>query len=720
MSEEKTPSGNQNENKTTENSEITSEIKQVETTTENETTNSSASEIETPETPATAETSSEETKAGETTSEEIETPEVVTMVEKNEEFSNSDVPAHQGTTGGSDDENDEDEEEVETSDDINENDDIEIPETDYSELSMPKLTAALEELVSRYPVQKIKDQTDEIKNEFNNQFQELLNTKKEEFLAEGGNIIDFYYESKEKKAFNEAYSDYRKKKNSYYNNLKKELESNLATRNELIEELKTLVETDESVNKNYKKLKDIQERWRDAGPIPRDKYNTVWNNYHHHVDNYYNALHLDNEFRELDFKHNLEEKQKLIKLTEELAEESDINKAFRELQLIHRKWKEEIGPVAREISDEIWEKFSTASRVIHEKKEQAEAALEETFKANYSIKKELIGLIDKVKEEAKPTHKEWQESMKQVQEIRDIFFTAGRVPKDKNKEVWASFKDTMRNFNKAKNDFYKNQKNQQFENLEKKRALIAIAEEHKDSEDYKNATQIMKKIQADWRTIGHVPRSESDKVWKKFKAACNHYFDRLNALRDEENKEEVENLEKKEALLSETEKLKLVGDHKKDIVAIKSKITEWKSIGRVPFKKKSIDQKFNKVLDGLFGKLDLDKKETELIKFENKVNSMVSQDDDRQLQNEQFFLSKKVDEVQAEISQLENNLGFFRHVADDNPLVADVHKNIAKHKEELALWKEKLSKIRAMRAAKDAPAEENVKEANEETPEADS
>ncbi|GEQ85859.1 hypothetical protein ULMS_13670 [Patiriisocius marinistellae] len=712
MSEEISPSGNQNDKKTTDNSEITSEINQAETTAQNSTSDSIPSEIDTPETSAVVEKATEKPNTTpetsiETPSKEVKTTEVVTMVEKSDSDTSSDVSE----------ENEVDEEEIETSDDINETDEIEIPEVDYSELSMPNLTEALNNLVTKYPVQKIKDPVDEIKNEFNNQFQELLKTKKEEFLAEGGNIIDFHYESSEKKAFNEAFSIYRAKKNAYYNNLKKSLESNLVTRTALIEELKALVETDESVNKNYKKLKDIQERWRDAGAIPRDKYNTVWNNYHHHVDNYYNALHLDNEFRELDFKHNLEEKQKLIKHTEELAEESDINKAFRELQLIHRKWKEEIGPVAREVSDEIWEKFSAASRVIHDKKEQAEAALEDTFKANYSIKKELIGLIDKVKAEAKPTHKAWQESMKQVQEIRDIFFTAGRVPRDKNKEIWASFKDTMRNFNKAKNDFYKNQKNQQFENLEKKRALIAIAEEHKDSEDYKSATQLMKKVQADWRKIGHVPRNESDKVWKQFKKACNHYFDRLNALKDEENKEEVVNLEQKTVLLDATENLELTGDHKVDITAIKEKITEWKSIGRVPFKKKSIDQKFNKVLDGLFGKLDLDKKEAELIKFENKVNSMVSQDDDRQLQNEQFFLSKKVDEVQAEISQLENNLGFFRHVDDDNPLVKDVHKNIAKHKEQLALWKQKYSKIKAMRAAKDAPQPE-IQEAPKSTDEA--
>jgi hypothetical protein len=593
------------------------------------------------------------------------------------------------------------EEEVESSDALEVDTKIseEKESVDYSNLTNVALIAALEKLVASHNIQDIKEEAEEIKTEFNNQFQEGLTEKKEAFLAEGGNIIDFHYASPEKKAFNDVFNDYRTKRNAHFKKLKQDLEGNLELRNSLIEEIKALLNSEESVNSNYKKIKDIQDRWKVAGAIPRDKYNTVWNNYHHYMETYYDALNLDREFRDLDFKHNLEEKQKLIKRTEALAEESDIDKAFRELQLIHRRWKEEIGPVAREIREEIWETFSAATKIIHDKKMQAEAALEETFHENFSIKKELIGLIDKVKEETKPSHNAWQNAMKQVQEIRDVFFTAGRVPRDKNKEIWANFKDTTRSFNKAKNDFYKHQKSAQHENLEKKRELIKLAEDNKDTEDFETATPIFKKIQHDWRDIGHVPRKDSDAVWKEFKAACNHYFDRLHALKNEEDKEELVNLEKKEAILTSMETISLSGDHKEDIQTIKAKITEWKTVGRVPFKKKNIDQKFNKALDTLFGTLDLDKKEAELIKFENKLNAMVSQDDDRKLQNEQFFIGKKIDETKAEILQLENNLEFFKHVKKDNPLVRDVFKNIENHKEQLALWKEKLIKVKAMRNA---------------------
>jgi vacuolar-type H+-ATPase subunit I/STV1 len=206
----------------------------------------------------------------------------------------------------------------------------------------------------------------------------------------------------------------------------------------------------------------------------------------------------------------------------------------------------------------------------------------------------------------------------------------------------------------------------------------------------------MKKIQADWKKIGHVPRRDSDKIWKEFKEACNFYFDRVHAQKNEANKEELANFEEKTKLLESLDNLKLSGDHKSDLATIKNQIKNWKALGRVPYNKKSIEQKFNKKLDSLFGQLDIAKKEVELIKYDNKLNSIAYQEDERKLRNEHFFIRKKIDETKAEINQLENNLGFFQHVDDDNPLVKEVHNNIQKHKEQLEVWKAKLKKIKAL------------------------
>ena len=591
-----------------------------------------------------------------------------------------------------------DEEEVASSEDEeDEEDHEEKAQKDYSSLSEKELVAELERLLKTKKIQELKHDVEEIRSEFNSKYNEELEHKKEEFLAEGGNIIDFHYTTPLKKEFNSLYFDYKEKRNNHYKNLKKDLQSNLDKRWELIEELKGLLSAEENINTTYKHFKEIQEKWHVAGAIPRDKYNTVWNTYHHHVENFYDFLHLNREFRDLDFKHNLDSKLKLITRAEELGQETDINKAFRELQMLHKMWKEDIGPVAKEYRDEVWDKFSEATKVIHDKRQEQLATMEKDFEANYEKKKQLVEEIKQVTDEAKPSHQGWQNSIKKIQGLRDAFFNIGRVPRANNKEIWKEFKDATGNFNHQKNSFYKNQKKEQFANLEKKRELIKIAEDNQNSEDFDATTSLMKKIQDDWKQIGHVPRRDSDKIWKQFKKACNHYFDRLHAQKNEANKEEIAHFEAKQQMLDKLASFELSGDHKADLKAIKENISAWKEIGRVPYNKRNIEQKFNKTLDGLFGKLDLGKKETELIKFDNKLNTLVNRDDERKLQNEHFFISKKIDETKDEIRQLENNLGFFHHVDENNPLVKEVHKNIARHKEQLEVWKAKLSKIKEVR-----------------------
>lgn len=594
-------------------------------------------------------------------------------------------------------ENDDDDDEVSSSDDEDEEHVEEKEEKDYHALSKQELIAEFRALLKDGPIQSIKSDVEEIKTEFNAKFDEEVEHKKEEFLAGGGNIIDFHYTTPLKKQFNSIYFDYKEKRNQYYQNLKRDLQENYRTREALIEELKGLLNAEENINTTYKHFKDIQERWHTAGAIPRDKYNTIWNTYRHHVENFYDFLHLNREFRDLDFKHNLDQKLKLIARAEELAQQEDVGKAFRELQMLHKMWKEDVGPVAKEYRDEVWDKFSTATRVIHDKRQEYLKDQEKHFEENYLKKQELVQQITKVTEGTAASHKAWQNAIKEVQKLRDAYFEAGKVPRNKAKEIWNSFKESTRNFNKAKNGFYKDQKKAQYANLEKKLELIKIAEENKDSEDFEVVTPLMKKIQSDWKSIGHVPRKESDKIWKKFKEACNHYFDRVHAERNEANKEEMAHFEAKQALLENMSSLELTNDPKADVETIKAKITEWKGIGRVPYNKRNIERKFNKVLDELFGKLKLDKKEAEMIRFENKLSNLASQEDIRKLQNEEFFISKRITETQSEIRQLENNLGFFQYAKDDNPLVREVHDNIAKHKEQLNVWKSKLKKIRSLR-----------------------
>lgn len=575
----------------------------------------------------------------------------------------------------------------------------EIPKKDYQSMSKEELLEELKSLVETAAIQKIKDHVDEIQTAFDAQFDAEMTEAKEAFLAEGGNVIDFRYQSPLKKAFNEAYYDYRNRRSKYYQNRQKNLKKNEEIRNALVEEVKALRDElggAESVNTTYNKFKDIQERWHNAGNIPRDRYNLVWNNYYHHVDAFYELLHLNREFRDKHFQDNLAKKLQLVERAEELTQEQDVHKAFKELQLLHRMWKEEIGPVAKEYSDEIWEAFSIATKKIHDARDAKQQEIEKSWEGNLEVKKEIIEKIEAIAGQPLTSHNAVQNKIKEVEALREAFFKAGKVPAAVNEKTWSGFKNAVRSFNHNKNDFYKSQKREQYDNLNKKKALIQIANDNKDNEDFTTTIELMKKIQADWKKIGHVPRKDSDKVWKEFKEACNHFFDRLHASKKKANAGEEQAFEKKKALLETVKKLKLEGDHNANLELIKTHIKEWKAIGRVPYAKKKIDDHFNKALDQLFSKLNIDKKEAELIKYDNRMSTLADANDQRALEKERFFIQKKVQEIKSEINQLENNLGFFQHVDDDNPMVKEVHKNIAKHKEELELWQAKYRKIKAM------------------------
>jgi len=465
----------------------------------------------------------------------------------------------------------------------------------------------------------------------------------------------------------------------------------------IVEELKELINPNENIKDTLKHFNELRERWKNAGPIPKDKYNHVWNNYHFHVENFYDYLHLDREARDLDFKHNLDLKQKIIARVEELIQETDVNKAFRELQDLHKIWKEDIGPVSREHRDAIWNQFSDLTKQMHDKRELLFEKLRGTEVENLEKKKDIIAKIEELATIKVNAHSQWLAQIEKVEALRTAFFAAGKVPSEVNEETWATFKTAVRNFNSFKNSFYKEIKKDQNENLSKKNALVAKAQELKDSTDFDATTPVMKRIQDDWKKIGHVPRKYSDKVWAEFKAACNHYFDRLKEQKSEDNAEEMEAFDNKKAYLDTLREYQLTGDHKTDLDAIKLHIETWKSFGRVPFPRRHIEGKFNKILDALFDKLSLSKKETDMMRFATRMDQLSENNDTRKLENEKIFLMRKIDEVQNEIFQLENNIQFFtntKNAKKENSIVLEVRKNIAIHKESLDIWKEKLKQLR--------------------------
>lgn len=590
-----------------------------------------------------------------------------------------------------------DESNAEDAEDEGHKDRHQIPMPDYHSMNLDKLVDELDKLLKNEKVQAIKNHVDEIKQEFDQKFQELLEQKKEDFIDEGGNAIDFRYNSPAKTRFNSSYSEYKDKRNKYYKSLEQDLKSNLQNRLEIIEELKGLINVEENINDTYKHFKDLQVKWRNAGPIPRVNYNDVWRTYHHHIEIFYDFLDLNKDLRDMDFKRNLEEKEKLVQEAERLANEADTNKAFRELQNLHKIWKEDIGPVAREFREDIWNRFSEATKSIHQKRQEYFKNIDKIFEKNLEVKQEIIGKIHELASRKVNSHGTWQKLIKEVEALREDFFNAGKVPLKLNEETWASFKEAVRSFNRNKNSFYKNLKKEQHVNLEKKMELVKLADSLKDSEDWEKTTPIMKKIQNEWKTVGHVPKKYSDKLWKEFKEACNHYFNKLHAQKNNQNKDEYEAFTQKKEFLDKLKAFELTGENKKDLEKVKDYISKWKSLGRVPFNKRSIDSKFNKIVDALFKKLDVNKQDAELIKYENKLEHLASSDNDSLIENEKIFIRRKIEEVKSEIRQLENNLQFI-NADDNNPIVLDVKKNIDGHKKSLEVWKAKLKELRNLNA----------------------
>ena len=575
----------------------------------------------------------------------------------------------------------------------------EIPVLDYDAMSMEALTEELEKLVENEKVMAIKDHVEGIRKAFSDKYHHFIDEKKEEFLAQNNEEgLDFEYHFPLKNKFDGIYNAYKASKAKHFKQLQNNLEQNFAVRESLIDELKNLIDSgDTSISDMFKKVNDIRERWKNAGAIPRDKYNILWNNYHFHMERFYDIMHLDKEARDLDLKNNLEQKQLIIAKAKELLNETDVMKAFRELQLLHRVWKEEIGPVDREHREAIWNEFSEITKQMHDKREALYAEARAKESDNLAVKNEIISQIIALGNEKIDSHSGWQAQIQKMEALREAFFKAGKVPAEVTEETWANFKNAVRSFNANKNVFYKDIKHEQHENLTKKLELVEKAKSLKESTDFAATTPIMKKIQDDWKKIGHVPRKYSDSIWKDFKDACNAYFDRMHEARNAETSEEVEAFEKKKAFLEELKSFTLTGEHKADLDAIKAHIATWKTFGKVPFNRRHIEGKFNKILDALFEKLSMSKKDTEMMRFSNRLEQLSEGDDRRALEQEQFFIRKKIDEVQSEIFQLENNIQFISSSSKgENPFIKEVQKNIERHKDDLKLWKEKLQQIKNM------------------------
>ena len=490
------------------------------------------------------------------------------------------------------------------------------------------------------------------------------------------------------------FKEYRTRRDEYIANLDSIKEVNLEAKLAIIEELKELVNSDETLNNTFAKFRELQHRWKEIGLVPQQKVKDLWETYNLHVENFYNFIKINKELRDLDLKKNYEQKLLLCEQAEALITEPSIVEAFHKLQKLHDEWRE-TGPVANEYKESLWERFKAASSRINKQHQEYFDALKQEQMKNLELKSELCAKTEALVEHPYTSRKEWNKASERLIEIQKMWRTIGFAPKKDNTRIYERFRTSCDNFFEAKRKFYEGVKNEMEHNLQLKQEICEAAEALQDSEDWKHATDELIALQAKWKQVGTVSRRYSDQVWKRFRAACDKFFERkANHFASIENEHEA-NLQKKLELIDQM--------HAADIKAggydmIKDFQRRWSEIGYVPIKQKdAIQKKYKEAVDAMFGVLRGSERDRSMNRFKERLQNMKSSSD-RRVRSERERLYNKVRQLEQDIALLENNIGFFSKSKNADTMIADIRDKIAKAKQELQLTIEKVQLIDSYKA----------------------
>ena len=547
-------------------------------------------------------------------------------------------------------------------------------------LSVKELLSEMESIVNKPDAGAHAKKFNQLKDKAYHLIQEEIADKKHDFVEEGNDMEDFSYEHPEQSKYSALVSIFKEKLDAFNKNQEKEHQENLEKRNQIIEKLKNLYINTEPNTNLFRAIREIKEEWANAGAVAKSEFKNLNHNYFHHLNQFYQMLDLNKEYREQEYAHNLEKRKSIIARAEELINEASVQKALNELQYLHRLWKEEAEPVAEEFRDSTWEVFKEISNKIHERKSELLAQIEVEQQKALEKKNEIIAkLKDFASSKEAVTHNYWQQAIKQVEQLRSEFLKLGNVPKKLSNQNWTEFKTALRAFNTKKNDFYKNLKNSQHVNLEEKQKLISIAQDNMHSEDWDTAVPLFKKLQEDWKNIGHVPKNQANKVWNDFRDACNTFFNNFREKNTSTTDDWKQNYHQKKALLDE---LKQINDEEGSVEKIEQIKSSWDSIGKVPRNKMSINNEFNKVLKE---KLKLNKINVFDLKEENLTEA--------QLTDKARKIKSQIADLEAEVVKLENNINFFNNPSRENPLLKDTYDKIDEKKALIESLKQSLHKL---------------------------
>ncbi len=566
---------------------------------------------------------------------------------------------------------------------------------DYDTLNKQELIDILEEVVKEEDISLIKPQVGKINSAFYQRNKEDIESELQNFITDGGKEEDFQHTADPLEIrYNAAIGVYRQNKTRYAQGLEKRKQENLILKHKLLDELKELVGSEETLKKTYDEFKRLQEEWKQIGMVPASELRNLWQSYHFLVEKFFDKVRINRELRDLDLKKNLEAKVKLCEKAEELLVEKSILKSFKMLQHYHDKWRE-IGPVPTDVKEDIWERFKGITDKINVRRKDYYKELQDEQQANYEAKVALCESAKEIVSKPIDTLKGWQATTDKVNELLKLWKTIGRAPKSKNDEVWATFKGYLDTFFGAKREYLNELKEQQVNNYNLKLELCTKAEAIKDSSDWGKTTRELIKFQKEWKSIGPVPRKYSDKIWKRFRSLCDEFFNRKAEHFKNLHDVEDSNLNKKKEIIKSISEYEIQKDKAGNLKALKDFQKQWMEIGYVPFKEKEkVQNEYRSALDELIGKMDVNKSELSNNDFKDKLDILKSGPDaNARLSKERGFISGKIRKIKEDLDIWENNIGFFSNSKQSNKLKEEFEQKINKAKSEIEALKARLKML---------------------------
>ena len=569
----------------------------------------------------------------------------------------------------------------------------EKPVEPVQKLTKEEILAKLKEVVA--DVENVaKPEIDGLKQSFYKLHNAEQDAARKLFIENGGAAENFVPQTDcVEEEFKNIMSVIKEKRSALTAELEKQKEMNLQVKLSIIEELKELVESPDDANKSYTEFKKLQQQWNEVKLVPQAKVNELWKNYQLYVEKFYDLLKLNNEFREYDFKKNLEIKTHLCEAAEKLADEADVVSAFHQLQKLHQEFRD-TGPVAKELRDEIWARFKAASTTVNRRHQQHFEALKEVEQHNLDQKTVICEIIEAIDYKELTNFASWESKTQEVIALQNKWKTIGFAPQKMNVKIFERFRKACDEFFRKKGEFFKTLKEGMNENLEKKRALCEKAEALKDSTDWKATADELTKLQKEWKTIGPVAKKYSDAVWKRFISACDYFFEQKNKATSSQRSVEQENLEQKKAIIEKLNAIDDQMDTEEATQLVRDLMKEWNGIGHVPFKEKDrIYKQYHSQIDKLFERFNISASNKKLSNFKSTISS-IQEGSPQALYREREKLVRAFDNMKNELQTYENNLGFLTTSSKKgNSLLTEINRKVEKLKADIELVKEKIKVV---------------------------